>query len=165
MGSAEEGHVVDRRDSIRGPGVARARWLDDHHDAPAVAGNDLGRIVRQACPSEGLEASIDIHAGGQRNGLVKAVVGYEYATAPGACELDPALHRANGPVLRARVRVVTAEKWPIDEHTAAIDHLTRGKLLHAYRLWDRLAGRVHRWRGAATGSDEREDKELEDRGT
>ncbi|WP_437835778.1 hypothetical protein [Sorangium sp. So ce1153] len=157
--------MVDRRDPIRGPVVARARWLDDHHDAPAGAGNDLGRIVRQACPSEGLEASIDIHAGGQRNGLVKAVVGYEYATTSGACELDPALHRTNGPVLRAGVRVVTAEKWPIDEHTAAIDHLTRGKLLDTYRLWDRLAGRVHRWRGAATGSDERKNKEQEDRGT
>ncbi|WP_441289860.1 hypothetical protein ACSRUE_04025 [Sorangium sp. KYC3313] len=184
MRRAQDGQVVDDRDTIRSPCVAGARRLDGQRDEPGLGGTDLGHHVHRvfqaslAFPSDGgFEASVDIHPGGERDGLLKPIVGKKHATAPGARKLDRVPDGTNRPVLRAGIRVVTAEKRIDDEHAAAVHRSTRRKMLQADRLGDgiactrrwtvtrrRAARAVHPRRGAATGRGERKKEQQEDRG-
>ncbi|WP_437518216.1 hypothetical protein [Sorangium sp. So ce1099] len=127
-------HVIDDRDAIRSPRVASPRRLDDQRDVPN-RGSELGHAVHrlfnlpQPFPFQEVEASIDIHPGGQRDGLHESIAGEEHPTAPGARQLDGARQGSNRPVFRAGVRVVTAENRIVDEHAAAVHRPPRREML------------------------------------
>ncbi|WP_159397541.1 hypothetical protein [Sorangium cellulosum] len=166
--------MVDRRDSIRRPGVAGARWLDDQQFDRLRTEIDAGCDgIGRALPDQAIEATIEVHAGGQDDRLFKDVAAREHPPPTRACKLDRAAERANRLVLRAWICIVATEERATDKHATAIVQPIRGEVLKAdgLRRWFALARRCERalrftwidrgWGGPTTDRGERKDKQQD----